>query len=240
MAADSNDLAPNALDGGLRRTDPDRWLSSRFIADAVQRADVVALYALDHELTHVAKAAREPLMAEIRLTWWREGIEELFAGKPARGHPVLQALGQTLARRNLAPAPFEAMIEARVDALDAVQFGSAAALENHIDATSGAVMALAIAVLGGGDAFELRAAAQAWGLAGLARGGGEQLPQAFDVEAAARAALAHARSAIAGLPVAAFPAVAHLALATPYLAGRNPLGIEKRLRMTAAVVTGRI
>ena len=38
--------------------------------------------------------------------------------------------------------------------------------------------------------------------------------------------------ASAELPVEAFPAVAHLALAKPYLAGRNPSGLVKRLRLT--------
>jgi phytoene synthase len=234
------DATSDDLDASLRRTDPDRWLSSRFIGDPAQRADVVALYALDHELAHVARAAREPLMAEIRLTWWREAIEELFAGKAPRGHPVLQALSGAIPRRTLAPAPFEAMIDARVQALDAETFASVATLENHIDATSGAVMALAIAVLGDRDAFDLRPAAQAWGLTGLARGDRTGLPAGWDVEAAGRAALAEARARVAGLPVAAFPAVAHLALARPYLAGRNPLGIEKRLRMTTAVLSGKV
>jgi phytoene synthase len=239
-ALDTKDLGPNALDEGLRRTDPDRWLSTRFIADGVKRADVVALYALDHELSQIGTVMREPLMAEIRLTWWREAIEELFAGQAPRGHPVLQALGQALGRRSLAPAPFEAMIQARVDALDAPQFAGAEALENHIDATSGAVMALAVAVLGARDALDLRPAAQAWGLTRLARGDRAALPEGYQIEPAARAALAQARASVAGLPVEAFPAVAHVALARPYLVGRNPLGFEKRLRMTAAVLRGRI
>jgi len=240
MADPSDDLDANALDASLRRTDPDRWLSSRFIADPAQRADVVALYALDHELNHIAKAVREPLMAEIRLTWWREGLDEVFAGKSPRGHPVLQALANAIPRCRLAAAPFEAMIDARVLALDAPTFPTAAALENHLDATNGAVMALAVAILGGRDALDLRPAAQAWGLAALARGDRATLPAGFDVDAAARATLASARAATAALPVEAFPAVAHLAVASPYLAGRNPLGLEKRLRMTAAVLRGRI
>jgi phytoene synthase len=231
---------PDNLGATLQRTDPDRWLSSRFIADPVQRADVVALYALDHELAQVSKAAREPLMAEIRLTWWREAIEALFAGEPPRGHPVLRALADAIPRRNLAFAPFGAMIEARVWALDAESFAGFSAIEDHIDATSGAVMAMAAAILGARDALDLRPAAQAWGLTSLARSGSTPPPSGWDVTARARAALVRARPGIAALPVEGFPAVAHLSLVKSYLAGRQPLGFEKRLRMTAAVVTGRI
>jgi len=39
----------NDLDALVRRVDPDRWLASRFIADAARRADVMALYAFDQD-----------------------------------------------------------------------------------------------------------------------------------------------------------------------------------------------
>ena len=52
-------------------------------------------------------------MQEIRLTWWREALDEIFAGQPVRSHPVVEALAQTIRRRDLPAAPFEAMIEAR-------------------------------------------------------------------------------------------------------------------------------
>ncbi|MDZ4052453.1 MAG: phytoene/squalene synthase family protein, partial [Phenylobacterium sp.] len=46
------DATPPAddLDALVARVDPDRWLSSRLIADAQDRADVIVLYAYDHEL----------------------------------------------------------------------------------------------------------------------------------------------------------------------------------------------
>ena len=89
MTDPSSPAADDDLDALVRRVDPDRWLASRFIADAEQRADVVALYALNYELAHVAETVREPLVGEIRLTWWREAIDAIFAGEPPRRHPVL-------------------------------------------------------------------------------------------------------------------------------------------------------
>jgi len=35
------------LDDQARRLDPERWLSSRFIADPAARADAMAVYAFD-------------------------------------------------------------------------------------------------------------------------------------------------------------------------------------------------
>lgn len=233
--------ASEDLDQTVRRADPDRWLASRFIADADQRADVVALYAFNNELAHVAEAVREPLMGEIRLTWWREAVEELFAGRPPRGHPVIQALATAIRRRTLAQAPLEAMIEARFADFEPGGLADAAAVEAYVDGTAGALMALAVAALGGGEALAVRPAAQAWGLAGLARLG--RLPEALQgpalrerVEADLRAA----RAAAASLPVSAFPAVAYAGLARSYAAGRTLSDLGKRVRLTLASLTGRI
>jgi 15-cis-phytoene synthase len=234
------------LDEAVRRADPDRWLSSRFITDPAKRADVVALYAFNQELARIAGGAREPMVAEIRLTWWREGLDDLMAGKPARGHPVMQALAQAIQRNNLAAAPLEALADASFDDLEPGRFADDAALERYLDATSGAIMALACAISGGVDAGQLRPAAHAWGLAGLIRrraAGVDRLPESWSASeplTRARQALAAGRASIAALPVEAFPAVAHMALAGGYLAGRELSELEKRARLTWAVLRGRV
>lgn len=81
----------------LKSRDLDRWLSSRFVADADQRARLEALYILDLEW---AKAAAQPnaLAAEVRLAWWREAVER-FAGCGAADHPALATLGREAAGR---------------------------------------------------------------------------------------------------------------------------------------------
>ena len=110
--------APETLDDLIRRADPDRWLSTRFIEGERARADVVALYALNHELARVAASVREPLMGEIRLTWWREAFEEVAAGKPPRRHPVVEAV----AEGGFAPRALEDLPQARMADLDAEPF----------------------------------------------------------------------------------------------------------------------
>ncbi len=110
MAADLEDL-----DDLVRRNDPDRWLASRFITDAQARADVIALYAFDHEISKIAGTVKEPLMAEIRLTWWVEALDEIFEGRPVRRHPVALALAEVIDRCRLPREQFDAMIEPRFD-----------------------------------------------------------------------------------------------------------------------------
>jgi phytoene synthase len=232
----STDLDGPALDAAVRAADPDRWLASRFIADAGLRADVIAIYAFDHELRRVREVATEPLMAEIRLTWWREALDEILDGKAARGHPTLVALAGAIGRHGLDAAALRSMVEARLTALDGVDVDDATVLDRHIDWTAGAVMALALTVLGHPGAAPFRHLAEAWWIAEQVRGGA----RAPALVARGRAALAKGRAAVRGLPPQAFAAVAYVALAGPYLARRSPGPLEARLRVLGAVISGRV
>jgi phytoene synthase len=237
---------PVSLDETVRRADPDRWLASRFIGDPTLRADVIALYAFNHELARVAETVREPLMGEIRLTWWREVLDEIFDNRPVRRHPVTEALALAIQRRNLARAPLDAMVEARFADLEPEGLGDDAALDAYIDGTAGALIALTVAAASGVEAHDLRPVARAWALAGLPRlrrAGVRRLPERWTdarTRAAVLDALSEARTAVAALPVAAFPCIAYAALAKPYAAGRGLSDLEKQLRLTAAVLLGRV
>ena len=223
--------------------DGDRWLSTRFIADERARHDVIALYALNHELARVSSSVREPLMGEIRLTWWREAMEEIIAGKPPRKHPVVEAVAASEFRIE----DLEALPEGRFPELDSEPLDDEGVLA-YLDGTAGAVMALAARRLAPDARFEqVRGAARAFGLAGLWRsrqaGGKSRLPGDWteaDVRGRVTAELTAARGELRSLPVAAFPAVAYAALAGPYARGRNPGALGKRLRLTLAVLGGRI
>lgn len=212
----------DTLDTTVRDQAPDRWLSSRFVGDAAARADLITLYALDHELTRIPQVVSDPLMGEIRMTWWREGLEEIAEARPVRPHPVLKAV----AASGLPPVALAALAEARLGDLDEPKTGDA--LIAHIDATEGLVMALAARRLSTeATADQVTQAARAVGLARL------------DPSAALKA-LDAARVPLKALPVAAFPAVAHAALSRSYARGGAPGPLAKRLRVLLAVMTGQI
>lgn len=221
------------LDDLIRRTDPDRWLSSRFIGDAQARADVIALYAYDYELARAPKVASNSLLGEIRLTWWNEVLDEIYEGRDVRRHPTAQALADVVRRHGLPRDPLEAMIDARYRELDAAPMSAEEAVTWAQDTAGGAAM-LAAQVLDAAQAPEgPRAAGAAWGLAVLQRkGSGPHLKEA--IVGALRDAQA------AGVGVAAFPAVAHAALARPYADRRVLTDLGKRLRITWAVASGRL
>jgi 15-cis-phytoene synthase len=80
-----------SLTDDLKARDRERWLSILW-APADARAACVALHAYDLEQQRVVAEAREPMLAEIRLAWWREQLEHLSAGKLAPPQPILRAL----------------------------------------------------------------------------------------------------------------------------------------------------
>ena len=225
------------LDGLIRRVDPDRWLTSRFIADRQARADVVALYAFDYELWRVRRAATSPLMAEIRLEWWREALDEVFAGGPVRAHPTARALAAAVGRRRLARAPLDSMVDGAIDVLEFAELDEAAS-ERWAGAVEGALAALTAQMLDpASPAGAAGSAGRAWGLALLWRAG---LATPATLAAPLQRAIDEARIGARSLSPAALPAALPARLARYDLARRSPGWLVKRLTLVAAVVSGRI
>lgn len=231
------------LDDLVRRVDPDRWLTTRFIADPAARADVIALYGLNYELARVAGGVSNALMGEIRITWWREAMEEVAAGKTPRKHPNVEAL----AASGFDPNALAALADARFTDLDEGPLKDEAAVLAYVDGTAGALAVLAARRLDpSADPYAVKGAARAWGLAGLWRlksAGRSRLPESWtqaDVKQRVEAQLKAARGEVRGLPVTAFPAVAPAALARAYVSGREMGELEKKARLTFSVATGRL
>ncbi|WP_339914959.1 squalene/phytoene synthase family protein [uncultured Brevundimonas sp.] len=204
------------LDDQVRAVDIDRWLSSRFVSDAAVRADLITLYAFEAELLTIPTRVTQPLLAEMRYVWWREQMDGVFAGTAHKGHPVLEALTDVVARHGLERAPFDTLIEAHV--------GRVHGEPHDLDAFYVGPMQAAVQVLAGpGHQDKVVEAGRMWGLGQTGQTG------------AARALRSTANAALKGLPAEAFPAVAPATLTrreTP-----EPL---KRLRLVWAVLRGRV
>jgi len=229
MSEDAPGPGTDDLDALIRRVDPDRWLSSRFIGQAEARADVIALYAFDHELARAPRVASNPLLGEMRLTWWREALAEMFEGRPVRHHPAAQALARAVARRGLEREMLETLIDARYRELDPSPMTEGEALDWARD-TGGLAAQLAAEVLDPGAESKMAlAGGSAWAL-------GKRLAEHPELKPTFLKVIHAARSASRALSVAAFPAIAHAALA-----GRPASNdFARRLRLTVAVARGRI
>jgi phytoene synthase len=157
--------------GAFARThDPDRFLCALF-APAERREAIFALIALNHELARAREAASNPLAALIRLQWWREAIEEVAAGRPARRHEVAGPLHAAISSGALDVAALLAMVEARE--IEAEEDGIATEQDfvAWLRGTAGGWSAAAGLALGvtAEQAEVLRALGAAHGLAGALR-----------------------------------------------------------------------
>ena len=229
------------LDHAVEQHDPDRWLASRFVGDAAARADLMTLYALNHELARVAETVTEPLLGHMRLAWWREGVEEAAEGT-IRAHPVMEALADALGRGAFAVEDLVALVDGRGGDLEPEALATEAGLLAHIDDTAGRLAATAARRLDpSAEPAAVTEAMRAWGLAGMARNG--RLQPGWDqgrVAAAVDACLAAARAPLRALPVAAFPAVAYATLSRTYARGGAPGPLRKRFALLKASATGRL
>lgn len=162
------------LEALVRRVDEDRWLASRF-APKPARARLLAIYALNYEIARTAEAVTQEAIGDIRLAWWSEAIEEVYAGRAPRAHPALEAYAEAAREVGLPRKPIELMIEARHKDLELAPFENWPDLDGYLEATAGMVFRLAIEACAETparpkqfDAF-VRQAGRAWGYAGLLR-----------------------------------------------------------------------
>ncbi len=155
--------------GLVRSGDHDRFLTALFAAEPA-REHLFVLYAFNLEIARIRDMVSEPLLGEIRLQWWREGIEAIYTGQAVRAHPVLQALKGLIRQCMLPRQLFDVLIDAHAGDFAAMPPVSMMALEAYADATSAGLMRLALAITDGAapDAA-IRHAGLAWGLTGLLR-----------------------------------------------------------------------
>lgn len=150
-----------------RAHDKDRFIASLY-APPERRAALQVLAAFAVEIGRVRALVREALPGEIRLQWWRDalsGVDHSGVG----GNPVAAALLAVIDAHGLPRARFMAFIEAHRVALYDEPLATAGDLTAHFDATSGALIGMARAILGGETPFDAltQAAGRAEGLTAM-------------------------------------------------------------------------
>ena len=112
------------------------------------------------------------MLGRIRLQWWREVLEAVYAGAPARRHEVAVPLADAIRACSLDRAPFDRLLDARESDLEAEGPPDLAALERYAAATGGSLTALMLQASGvdSGPALEAgRQVGTAWALIGTLR-----------------------------------------------------------------------
>lgn len=101
----------------VRAADRDRFLAVLFAPEPVRRG-LLALLAFDHELSRTRTVTREPMLARIRLEWWREAAAEAAGDAVPRAQPTVESLSETARRHNLGVERLTALIDAREEEID--------------------------------------------------------------------------------------------------------------------------
>ncbi|MBL4751159.1 MAG: squalene/phytoene synthase family protein [Amylibacter sp.] len=131
----------------VERGDPDRFLSAMTAAPD-DRGGLMVLYAFNLEVVRAPWVTKEAMIAEMRLQWWADAIEEIYAGGAVRKHEVVTPLAALIADKGLDRAAFDALIEARRWDIYKEPHESQAAFDQYISDTSAGLMWLAAQALG--------------------------------------------------------------------------------------------
>mgnify|MGYP000031678643 CR=1 FL=1 len=154
----------------LRRHDRDRFLACLF-APPERRPALFALHAFNHEIAKVAEVVTEPMAGQIRIQWWREALDGIFAGTP-RKHQVAEALAVAAREHDLTRAHFDRLLDMRERDLETDAPADLVDLERYAEATTATVTRLALEILGAHDDASQTAGRHvgiAWALTGLIR-----------------------------------------------------------------------
>ncbi len=164
MSFDADLTACAAL---VERADPDRFAAA--MASPVEaRAVLFPLYAFNIEVSRAPWVTQEPMIAEMRLQWWSDAVEEIGQGGPVRRHEVVTPLSRVLPAE-VAPV-LDQLIAARRWDIYKDAFEDEAHFEKYIQDTSGGLMWANACALGADHHPEIERLVRALGYAqGLAR-----------------------------------------------------------------------
>lgn len=135
-------------------------------APARLRAGLRALFTLDRKLGSVLRTTREPMVGQLRLTWWYEALVALDRAPPP-AEPVLAALAAEVLPRGVTGARLAEQIDGWEVLLDDA-VPDEAALVRFAERRGAALFQAAAALLGVEHAAVARAG-EGWALADLSR-----------------------------------------------------------------------
>ncbi|UWR23787.1 squalene/phytoene synthase family protein [Sulfitobacter sp. S190] len=163
----------------VERGDPLRFRAA-MAAPVSRRGHLFALYAFNVEVSRAPWVTQETMIAEMRLQWWRDALEEIAQGGPVRRHEVTSPLADAIDAEQA--AALDPLVAARRWDIYRDPFEDSAHFEAYLRETSGLLTHAAAGILGTAPARVALDAGYAAGLAAFLRA----IPQ---LEAAGRVPL---------------------------------------------------
>ena len=150
----------------VERGDPDRFMAAMAAPVAARRV-LFPLYAFNVEVSRAPWVTEETMIAEMRLQWWRDAVEEIAKGGAVRRHEVVTPLAEMLPK-DIA-AGMDEMIAVRRWDIYKDPFENAAHFERYIDQSAGTLIWVAARVLGQAEESVVRDVGYASGVAAWLR-----------------------------------------------------------------------
>ncbi len=158
----SFDADLNACAALVERADPVRFRGA-MAAPVTARKLLFPLYAFNVEVARAPWVTQEPMIAEMRLQWWRDVCEEIAKGRPVRRHEVATPLSGIVSGDDA--RLLDELVAARRWDIYKDAFEDTSHFERYIDQTSGNLTWVAARNLGAADEEVVRHAAYASGVA---------------------------------------------------------------------------
>lgn len=147
----------------VERGDPDRFRAV-MAAPPHLRAQMLPLYAFNLEVARAPWVTEEPLIAEMRLQWWRDVVENAASGA-ARAHEVAGPLHDLIRDFGLPVKVLDRLIAARRWDIHKEPHEGLDGLTAYLEETGAGLMWLAARALGAPDAAEGAVRAYGWATA---------------------------------------------------------------------------
>ncbi|SDC10837.1 squalene/phytoene synthase family protein [Ruegeria marina] len=146
----------------VQRADPDRFAAAMAAPVAARRV-LFPFHALAVEVARAPWVTAEPMIAEMRLQWWRDALEEIARGETVRRHEVVTPLSRVLAPETA--ARLDAFVAVRRWDIYREPFEDPAEFTRYIDESAGTLLWAAASSLGPTDESVVRDYGFAMGLA---------------------------------------------------------------------------
>lgn len=155
----SDDL--NACAAIVERGDPLRFRTA-MLAPVAKRGALFALYAFNVEVSRAPWVTSEAMIAEMRLQWWRDVLEEIAEGSTVRRHEVATPLSAAITPDQA--KMLDTLVAARRWDIYRDAFENEVHLKRYIDQTAGHLMWVAAGLLGQAAETPVRRAGFASGI----------------------------------------------------------------------------
>ncbi|MDD9923468.1 MAG: squalene/phytoene synthase family protein [Boseongicola sp.] len=129
----------------VAKADPDRFQAA-MAAPVEARRVLFPIYAFNAEVARAPWVTDEPMIAEMRLQWWRDALEEVADERPVRKHEVTTTLSEVL--DTSAAKILDRLIQSRRWDIYKDPFEDDAHFHEYLDQTGGGLMWVSARLLG--------------------------------------------------------------------------------------------